>query len=115
MAAPSTWGETTTMRENAPGSTSPHVGSAHVVAAASVSSGTVGSYGHVARVPGEVVAEGRQQRADDGGARDAGQPARDDGELDAGEVRHQTGLEVAQARAALDDGHLDRRHAAAEA
>src|SRR6516164_3077264 len=98
MAASSKCGETTTMRENAAGSTSPHVGSAQVVVVASASSGTVGSYGHVVGLPGVVVAERRQQRSDDGCAGDTGQASRDDGELDAREVRHQTRLEVAEAR-----------------
>ncbi len=80
MAASSKCGETTTMREKTSGSTSPQVGSAKAAL-------MPGSYGHVVDLTGDVVSEHGQERADDGGAGDAGQATRDDGELDAGQRR----------------------------
>src|SRR5271163_4723201 len=108
MAASSKWGETTRMRANAAGSTSPHVGSAKAALMA-------GSYGHVVDRTGHVAPEDRHEEADDGRADDAGQAARHHGELDAGQRGHGSRLHVAEARAALHDGHLDGGHPAAEA
>ena len=109
MAASSKCGETTTMRLRAAGSTSPQVGSAEGGAHARIIRGR-------RRIsPATWWRKTRQQRADDGGADDAGEATRDHGELDAGQRGHRARLHVAQARAALHDGHLDGRHAAAEA
>src|SRR5580698_8974032 len=107
MAASSKCGETTRMRLNAAGSTSPQVGSANAVL-------ITGSYGHVVDLTGDVATEDGQQCADDGGADNAGEPSRDDGELNARQRGDSTRLHIAEAWAALHDGHLNGGHAAAE-
>jgi len=55
---------------------------------------------------------GRRRRGDRPG--DAGETARDDGELGADQVSHRSRLEIAEARAALDHCQLHRGEAAAE-
>src|SRR5271163_4158971 len=87
------------MREKAPGSTSPQVGSAKV---------TAGSYG-------DVTPERGEQRADHRRADDARQATGNDRELDGRQGGHSTRLHVAEARASLDHRHLNGGHPAAKA
>src|SRR6516165_132014 len=94
MAASSKCGETTTMRANTSGSTSPQVGSAKV-------SLMPGSYGEVVGMACDVVPEGGHESADDHGARDAREAPGDDGELQRRQRGHGARLEVAETRTAL--------------
>src|SRR5215469_16441560 len=115
IAASSKCGDTATIRANTAGSTSPHVGSPNALSAPAPYSAPAsligdGSYGDVVDVTldGDVPSEQRHHGADDGGAGDAGQTARDDGELHRGHRGHRPRLQVAQAGATLHDGHLYR-------